>query len=101
MEHTLDLSHSLSGGLFLYWVQTEWRKNVMELHDGMGSREIKGVIEEYAEIGAILDRYEIGCIKCSVGTCLLKEVVAVHFLGEETEAQIEKEINEYLAGLKH
>jgi hypothetical protein len=73
----------------------------MKLHGDTGSREIKEVIEEYPEIGVILDRYEIGCIKCSIGTCLLKDVVAVHFLGEETEAQIEKEINEYLAGLKH
>ncbi len=71
----------------------------MELLNDLGNRNIKEAIEEYPEIGEILDKYEIGCIKCSVGTCLLKEVVAVHFLGDETEAQIEKEINSYLQGL--
>ena len=71
----------------------------MELLNDLGNRNIKEAIEEYPKIGEILDKYEIGCIKCSVGTCLLKEVVAVHFLGDETEAQIEKEINSYLQGL--
>ena len=71
----------------------------MELLNDLGNRNIKEAIEEYPKIGEILDKYEIGCIKCSVGTCLLKEVVAVHFLGDETESQIEKEINSYLQGL--
>jgi hypothetical protein len=71
----------------------------MELLNNLGDRNIKEAIEEYPKIGEILDKYEIGCIKCSVGTCLLKEVVAVHFLGDETEAQIEKEINTHLQGL--
>lgn len=68
----------------------------MELHNDLGTRQVIDVIKEFPEIGAILDRYEIGCIKCGIGTCQLKDVVAVHFLGDATEARIEKEINTYL-----
>ena len=68
----------------------------MKLHNDLGNREIKEVIEAHPKIGEILDNYEIGCIKCSIGTCFLKDVVAVHVLGDDIEAMIEKEINEYL-----
>ena len=68
----------------------------MKLHNDLGNREIKEVIEAHPKIGEILDNYEIGCIKCSIGTCLLKDVVAVHVLGDDIEAMIEKDINEYL-----
>ncbi|MBU0481765.1 MAG: hypothetical protein KKG47_11770 [Proteobacteria bacterium] len=71
----------------------------MQLVNDLGNRNIKDAIEEYPEIGSILGRYEIGCIKCSVGTCQLKDVVSVHFLGEEIEKRIEEEINIYLQGL--
>jgi hypothetical protein len=71
----------------------------MKLHKGLGDKDILSVIQNHPKIGEILDRHEIGCIKCSVGTCLLKDVVSVHFLGEEAEKQIEQEINSYLDGL--
>jgi len=71
----------------------------MKLLKDMGNRPIKEVIEEHPKIGAILQEYEIGCLECSIGTCFLKDVVAVHVLGDAIEAMIEKEINEYLAGL--
>ena len=72
----------------------------MKLHGDLGNRGIKEVIEEHPAIGDILNRYEIGCLECSIGTCLLKDVVAVHVLGDEVEALIEKEINGYLETLK-
>ncbi len=68
----------------------------MNLLNDIGNRNIKEAIEEYPAIGEILDRYEIGCVKCTIGTCLLKDVVTVHFLGPETEARIEQEINSHL-----
>jgi hypothetical protein len=71
----------------------------MELHNNLGDMPIKEVIEEYPRIGEILDKYEIGCIECSIGTCLFRDVVKVHVLGDEVEAQIEKEINSYLESL--
>ena len=71
----------------------------MQLINDMGKRNIREVIEEHPRIGEILESYEIGCTKCTIGTCQLKEVVKVHFLGKEIEDRIEMEINEYLATL--
>lgn len=69
----------------------------MELQKGLGKRNIKEAITNYPGIGEILEKYGIGCTKCSIGTCLLQDVVAVHFLGAESEAQVEAELNAYLA----
>ena len=71
----------------------------MKLKKDIGDKPITDVLKEHPMIGDILDKHEIGCIKCSVGTCLLKDVVSVHFLGDEVEAQIETEINSYLANI--
>lgn len=71
----------------------------MKLLHNVGNKQIIEVIKGYPAIGELLDKYEIGCINCSIGTCLLKDVVSVHFLGDETEARVEKEINDYLESL--
>ena len=71
----------------------------MKLLNDLGSENIKDAIQAHPRIGEILDRHEIGCTKCSVGTCILQDVVTVHFLGDEVEAQIEHEINTYLESL--
>lgn len=68
----------------------------MKLLCDIGSTNIKEAIQAHPRIGEILDRFEIGCTKCTVGTCLLQDVVSVHFLGYETEGRIEEEINAYL-----
>jgi len=72
----------------------------MKLLNDIGSNNIKDVIKVHPKIGDILDRHEIGCTKCTVGTCLLQDVVTVHFLGDEAERQIEREINAYLVNLE-
>ena len=57
---------------------------------------VKPVIEAFPEVGRILERYEVGCVSCDVGTCKLGEVIALHGLSpqDETEmmSQIEKAI---------
>lgn len=68
----------------------------MNLLCDIGSKNIKEAIQAHPRIGEILDRFEIGCTKCTVGTCLLQDVVSVHFLGAEAEGRIEQEINAYL-----
>jgi len=68
----------------------------MQLKQQIGDQAIQDVIKEHPQIGEILDRYEIGCVSCSVGICLVKDVVSIHALGEEIEQQIESEINTYL-----
>ncbi|MDU0460182.1 MAG: hypothetical protein RW306_15755 [Geobacteraceae bacterium] len=68
----------------------------MEFKNGLGEKAIQDVMVSYPEIGEILDRYEIGCVTCKVGICLLKDVVSIHGLSKEDEANIELEINNHL-----
>jgi hypothetical protein len=68
----------------------------MEFKNGLGDTAIQDVMASYPEIGEILNRYEIGCVTCKVGICLLKDVVSIHGLSKEQEASIEQEINDYL-----
>jgi len=60
------------------------------------NKGIKDVIDEFPDIESILEEYDIGCGPCSVGTCLLKDIVEVHRLPPEKEqdllARIEKSI---------
>ena len=49
------------------------------------NRSIKAVIQEHPEVGQILDEFEIGCAPCSVGDCLLKDIVEIHNLSPEDE----------------
>ena len=49
------------------------------------NRGIKEIIQEFPETGRILDTFNIGCTACSVGTCLLKDIVEVHNLPYEEE----------------
>jgi hypothetical protein len=69
----------------------------MEFNNDLGNRAIQDVMQSYPEIGDILKRYDIGCITCKVGICLLKDVVSIHGLSKEDETKIEAEINNYLA----
>jgi hypothetical protein len=68
----------------------------MNLPAEIGEQAINKVIETHPRIGEILDHYEIGCVTCGVGICLVKDVVSIHALGEEIEAKIEQEILAYL-----
>lgn len=71
----------------------------MNLPEGIGDEAINKVIAEHPAIGKILQKYEIGCVTCGVGICLVKDVVTIHALGSEIEEQIETEIKLYLKGL--
>ena len=68
----------------------------MNLPAEIGEQAINKVIEKHPKIGEILNHYEIGCVSCGVGICLVKDVVGIHALGAEVEAKIEREIVEYL-----
>ncbi|MDD2582263.1 MAG: hypothetical protein PHR66_09755 [Desulfuromonadaceae bacterium] len=69
----------------------------MNFNNKLGDQAIQDVMQTYPEIGEILVRYDIGCVTCKVGICLLKDVVSIHGLSKEDEAKIELEINECLA----
>jgi len=68
----------------------------MEFKNELGEMAIQDVIKTYPEIGEVLARYDIGCVTCKVGICLLKDVVSIHGLSKEDEAKIEQEINQHL-----
>ena len=72
----------------------------MNLKNDIGDQAINKTIEEHPVIGEILARYDIGCVTCGVGICLVKDVVSIHALGDEIEAKIEQEINDYLSNIK-
>jgi len=69
----------------------------MELDNELGSTAIQEVINRHPAIGEILQRFDIGCVTCKVGICLLKDVVSIHGLSKDDEAKIAEEINSYLA----
>ncbi len=52
------------------------------------NRGIKEIITEFPEIEGILNDYEIGCGPCSVGTCLLKDIVTIHRLAGDQEQEL-------------
>ena len=68
----------------------------MEFKNNFGDTAIQDVMQSYPEIGEILNRFEIACVTCKVGICLLKDVVSINGLSKEDEAKIELEINSYL-----
>ncbi len=49
---------------------------------------IKEVISKFPPIADLLNRYNIGCVTCNPGTCLLKDVVGIHALAPEEEAEL-------------
>ncbi len=57
---------------------------------------VKPLIEAFPEVGKIIERYGIGCVPCTIGTCELEDVVKLHALSPPDEAammfQIEKAI---------
>lgn len=69
----------------------------MQFTHDLGNQAIQDVLKTYPQIGEMLARYDIGCVTCKVGICLLKDVVSIHGLSKEDETKIEQEINTYLA----
>ncbi|MBI4978779.1 MAG: hemerythrin domain-containing protein [Spirochaetes bacterium] len=49
---------------------------------------IKSVIEQFPAVAAILNEFNIGCVPCAVGTCLLKDIVSIHNLSPHDEAEL-------------
>jgi hemerythrin-like domain-containing protein len=84
------------------------------------NKGIKEVIDQFPEVENILNGYEIGCAPCTVGTCLLKDIVEIHNLPADKEQEmmtriaktiypdreieipkVEREIDETVAELKY
>lgn len=52
------------------------------------SSQIKDVIADYPEAGTILAEHGVGCVTCQVGTCLVKDIVAIHGLSADEERAV-------------
>ena len=52
------------------------------------NKGIKEIIAEFPEIESILNDYDIGCGPCTVGICLLKDIVAIHRLSADQEREL-------------
>jgi len=51
------------------------------------NKGINEVIKQYPKVKKILEEYDIGCTICSIGTCLLKDIVKIHNLSPEREQE--------------
>ena len=49
---------------------------------------IKEIIAEFPGVEDVLNDYDIGCGPCTVGLCLLKDIVTIHRLSEDQEQQL-------------
>ena len=52
------------------------------------NKSIKEIINQFPEIGNILNEYNVGCVPCSVGSCLFKDIVEIHNLPSEEEQEL-------------
>lgn len=46
---------------------------------------IKEIITKFPSVGKILEEYNIGCVPCNVGSCILKDIMEIHNLPAEEE----------------
>lgn len=53
---------------------------------------IKEVISQFPGIADILNEYNIGCVPCNAGSCLLKDIVEIHNLSLDDEERLMKRI---------
>ncbi|MEE8373551.1 MAG: hemerythrin domain-containing protein [Dehalococcoidia bacterium] len=49
---------------------------------------IKDIIRQFPEVGDILKEYNIGCVPCAVGTCLLKDIIDIHSIALDEEREL-------------
>jgi len=52
------------------------------------NKGIKEIITQFPTVADILNEYNVGCVPCNVGTCLLKDIVEVHNLPPDEEEEL-------------
>jgi hemerythrin-like domain-containing protein len=57
---------------------------------------INSVITEFPEVGILLDSYGIGCVTCNIGTCILNDVLKIHYLPKDEEIEVMQGIKEII-----
>lgn len=64
----------------------------METLSDILEQPIKTLIDAHPPVGEILERYGVGCVDCGVGTCLTRDIVAIHNLDPDTEQAMMREV---------
>ncbi|MDP7180758.1 MAG: hemerythrin domain-containing protein [Candidatus Woesearchaeota archaeon] len=59
-------------------------------------RNIKDIIDEFSEVGDILEKAGIACTTCGVGTCKLRDIIEIHNITEEQERELLLKIREVI-----
>lgn len=62
------------------------------------NRQMKELIDEYPALNDLLAEYDIGCGPCTVGICLLKDIVQIHRMEPEKEKELMSCIGEVIVG---
>ncbi|MBI5400457.1 hemerythrin domain-containing protein [Candidatus Saganbacteria bacterium] len=57
---------------------------------------IKEIITNFPQVGNILEAYNIGCVPCTLGSCLLKDIVSIHNLPKDQESELMYRIEKVL-----
>ena len=60
------------------------------------NKGVQEVIDEHPEVGEILNDFDIACITCTAGSCLLKDVVGIHNLPADQEVELMYQIEKAL-----
>jgi hemerythrin-like domain-containing protein len=57
---------------------------------------IKPLIDEFPQLGDILNSYGVGCTDCQVGTCKLIDIIKIHNLKEEDTQKMIRQMGEVI-----
>jgi len=52
------------------------------------NKGIKDIIIDFPQVANILEDYGIGCGPCTVGVCLLKDILDIHKMAPEKEQEL-------------
>jgi hemerythrin-like domain-containing protein len=52
------------------------------------NRNIKEIIKEFPPVVGVLNQYNIGCVTCGLGTCLFKDIIEIHAVDVQEEAEL-------------
>ena len=49
---------------------------------------IKDIIQQFPEVGELLEGHKIACVSCGVGSCLLQDIMEIHNLSPDQEREL-------------
>ena len=69
--------------------------------ESYSNKGIKDIITDFPQVGEILEEYDIGCGPCTVGICLLKDILDIHKLAPEKEQELMSRIEAAIYPERH